>query len=157
MARAGAGTATVRTGSRHGSFHTSISVLDGLAAYQASGGKCDIRAAVERGQQLFLDHQLFLSHHTGKPANSAFRRFPFPPQWHFDIVRGLEHFRAWDAARDPRLGRAVAVLEETRSAAGTWSAYRGYPGREWFALDVPGEPSRWATLRCSRILAWWYG
>ncbi|WP_320536309.1 hypothetical protein [Pseudarthrobacter sp. IC2-21] len=57
----------------------------------------------------------------------------------------------------PGWAGAVAVLEETRSAAVTWSAYRGYPGREWFALDVPGEPSRWATLRCSRILAWWYG
>jgi hypothetical protein len=156
LADGGWNCATVRTGSHHGSFHTSISVLDGLAAYQAAGGKRDIRAAVERGQQFFLDHQLYLSHRSGRPANPAFRRFPFPPQWHFDIVRGLEHFRAWDAARDPRLGRAIAVLEETRSAAGTWSAYRGYPGREWFALETPAEPGRWATLRCSRILAWWY-
>jgi hypothetical protein len=87
-------------------------------------------------------------------VDPAFARFPFPPQWHFDIMRGLEHFRAADADRDDRLGEAVEEVRRARRADGTWPRYRPYPGRYWFALEERGA-SRWSTLRALRVLAWW--
>lgn len=154
LADGGWNCASVRTGSRHGSFHTSISVLDALVAYRASGGPTPVDAAMARGQEFFLDHRLFRSHRTGEVVNPALTRFPFPPQWHFDVLRGLEHFRASGAARDPRLADGVAVLRRARRADGTWPVHRAYPGRWWFVMEPPG-PSRWATLRCLRVLDWW--
>ncbi len=145
---------TLRDGSVHGSFHTSILVLEGLLDYQRTGGRIDVGAALAGGGRFFLDHHLDRSHRTGEVVDPAFGRFPFPPQWHFDVLRGLEHFREAGAAPDPRLADAVARLEERRGADGRWPAYRGYAGRQWFVLEPPG-PGRWTTLRALRVLRWW--
>lgn len=145
---------TVRRGSRHGSFHTTISTLDALHRYETTGGTIAVRDAAERGRAFFCDHRLYRSHRTGAVVDPAFTRFPFPPQWHFDIVRGLEHFRAADAPRDPRLADAVDVVRRAQRSDGTWSRQREHPGRTWFRLEEPG-PSRWATLRARRVLRWW--
>jgi hypothetical protein len=146
--------ATIRTGSRHGSFHTSISVLDALLEYQRGGGKVRVGRAMQRGRAFFLDHRLYRSHRTGAVANTAFTRFPFPPQWHFDVLRGLEHFRVANASRDARLGDAIDVVRRAQRRDGTWPAHRGYTGKAWFLMEEPG-PSRWATLRALRVLRWW--
>ena len=144
---------SIRSGSRHGSFHTSISTLDALLEYSRSGRPVAVQAAMDRGRMFFLDHRLYRSHRTGAVVNPAFTRFPFPPQWHFDVLRGLEHFRAADQ-RDDRLADAVAVIRRARRRDGTWPGYRAYPGRTWFQLE-PAGPSRWSTLRALRLLRWW--
>jgi hypothetical protein len=147
---------SIRSGSRHGSFNTSISALEALLEYQQSGGGLLVSGSLDRGRAFFLDHQLYRSQRTGEVVNAAFTRFPFPPQWHFDVLRGLEHFRATGATADPRLGDAVDVIRARRRADGTWPVHRAHPGRTWFRMEPPG-PSRWATLRALRVLAWWQG
>ena len=147
---------TIRSGSRHGSFHTSICTLDALMQYREAGGTIDVTPALERGRQFFLDHRLYRSRHTGEVVNPAFTRFPFPPQWHFDVLRGLEHFRAVGAAPDARLASAVQVIRRAQRKDGTWPRHRAYPGRTWLRMESAG-PSRWATLRALRVLRWWAG
>jgi hypothetical protein len=145
---------SIRTGSAHGSFHTSITVLEALGAYERGGGSVDVVGRLEAGREFFLDHRLYRSHRTGEVVDDSHTRFPFPPQWHFDIMRGLEHFRLAGAARDPRLEDAVESIRGRRRADGTWPTFRAYPGRQWFQMEVAG-PSRWSTLRALRILSWW--
>ena len=87
--------------------------------------------------------------------NPAFGRFPFPPQWHFDVLRGLEHFRAAGALGRPAAGRrGSGSLRRARRSDGAWPVYRGYSGRTWFVME-PAGPSRWNTLRALRVLRWW--
>ncbi|HJV99663.1 MAG TPA: hypothetical protein VJ617_11285 [Arthrobacter sp.] len=143
----------IRTGSRHGSFHTTITVLEALLAYHDSGGAIDVQEASAMGRAFFLLHHLYRSHTTGRIARSEFTRFPFPPQWHFDILRGLEYFRASGAPPEPRLADAVEKIRSARGPDGRWKRYPPYPGRQWFPLEPPG-PSRIATLRCLRVLNW---
>ena len=145
---------SIGVGSRHGSFHTSISALDALLEYQQSGGRLSVATHLDRGRGFFLDHRLYRSHRSAEVVSPAFTRFSFPPQWHFDVLRGLEHFRAVDAAADARLGDAVDVLRRARRKDGTWPVQRAYPGRTWFRME-PAGPSRWATLRALRVLRWW--
>lgn len=144
----------VRTGSRHSSFHTSVIVLEALLAYRASGGEIDVREASARGREFFLLHHLYRSHTTGGIARQEFTRFPFPPQWHFDVLRGLEYFRDAGSPPDPRLSEAVESILAARSPDGRWKRYPPYPGRQWFTLEPPG-PSRITTLRCLRVLGWY--
>ncbi|WP_332667811.1 hypothetical protein [Aeromicrobium sp.] len=144
---------TLRSGSRHGSFHTSITVLEALLAYRGTGGT-PVNEALAKGEEFFLRHRLFKSHRTARVADEAFTRFPFPPQWHFDALRGLEYFQSASAARDDRLKDAVDLVRGLRRPDGTWRRYRPYPGRTWFEME-PAGPSRWATLRCLRVLSWW--
>lgn len=147
---------SIRSGSRHGSFHTSITVLEALDAYRGAGGGIAVARAMERGRQFFLDHRLYCSHRTGEVVDTTFTRFPFPPQWHFDVVRGLEHFLTQGVAPDERLAGAVDAVSRARRRDGRWPVYRAYPGRRWFLLEQNG-PGRWSTLRALRVLRWWGG
>lgn len=143
-----------RTGSRHGSFHTSISVLEALQAYRQSGGHAGVQEATARGQDFFLSHHLYRSHRSGEVVHESFFRFPFPPHWHFDLLRGLEYFRAAGTVPDARLEDAVERVRTAQRPDGTWKRYPPYPGRQWFPLEPPGA-SRMTTLRCLRVLRWW--
>ncbi len=145
---------SIRSGSHHGSFHTSISVLEALLAYRDSDGLADVDNALATGREFFLNHRLYKSHRTGEVFNPAFARFPFPPQWHFDIMRGLEHFRAAGAPQDERLTDAIEGIRHAQRSDGAWPVYRSYPGRYWFKMETRG-PGRWSTLRALRVLDWW--
>ena len=139
---------------KHGSFHTSIQALEALDAYAGAGGAIDTREAQQHGREFFLQHRLYRSHRTGEVAIRGSTRFPAFPEWHFDVLRGLEHFAAADAPRDDALTDAVEVLRRARRQDGRWPTYAQYPGRQWFPLEDPG-PSRWNTCRALRVLRWW--
>lgn len=140
--------------SMHSSFHTSIQALEGLAAYRESGGGLDTAPATARGQEFFLRHRLYQSHRTGQVAIASSTRFPAFPEWHFDMLRGLEYLARVRAGGDERLTDAVALLEQKRRADGTWSTYAPYAGKQFFRLEQPGA-SRWTTVRALAVLRWW--
>ena len=140
---------------KHSSFHTSIQALEALDAYQrARADAAGTEEAQARGRDFFLRHRLYKSHRTGRLAIPSSTRFPQLPQWHFDILRGLEHFVDVAAERDDRLHDAVDVLLRARRANGRWPTYAAYPGRIWFQMEKPGL-SRWNTARVLRVLGWW--
>jgi hypothetical protein len=139
---------------KHSSFHTSIQALEALDAYQRDDGATATAKAQARGRDFFLRHQLYKSHRTSRLAIRGSTCFPQLPQWHFDVLRGLEHFVDVAADRDQRLGDAVGVLLRARRADGRWPTYAAYPGRTWFQMEEPG-PSRWNTVRVLRVLSWW--
>lgn len=139
-----------RTGSTHGSFHTSISALEALAEV---GGE-PATAAMERGREFFLAHRLYRSHRDGAVVHPAFTRLSFPPRWHFDVLRGLDHFQAAGVPWDDRLADAVDVVASKRRRDGTWPVQNKHAGRVWFDMETTGGPSRWNTLRALRALRW---
>jgi hypothetical protein len=142
--------------SNHGSFHTSISGLEGLREWLAvMGGSPEVEAAIQRGQEFFLAHRLYRSHTTGAVVKEAMTRFTFPYHWHFDAMRGLDYFQSVDAPRDQRLADAIELLRSRRKADGRWRMQGGHPGKQYFVMERPGEASRWNTLRALRLLRWW--
>jgi hypothetical protein len=145
-------------GATHSSFHTTILALEALTDYgRTSGGsRAAVSAAAARGREFLAVHRLFRSHRTGEIVKPAMLRFSFPAQWHYDVLRALDHFRDAGAGRDPRLAEAIALVEKRRSADGRWNVAGGYAGREHFRMEETGHPSRWNTLRALRVLGWWY-
>jgi len=139
---------------RHGSFHTSIQALEALLAY-ARAGAAEVSEPLRRGQEFFLAHRLYRSHRTGEIAVRGSTRFPAFPEWHFDVLRGLEYFTEASGSRDERLSDAVEVIRRARRRDGRWPTYAAYPGRQWFQLEPPG-PSRWNTCRALGVLHWWH-
>lgn len=143
---------------KHSSFHTSIQALEALLAYQQADGLLDTGEAQHRGREFFLRHRLFRSHRTGEIAIRGSTRFPAFPEWHFDVLRGLEHWAEADAPADARLDDAISLVRSARRADRRWPTYASYPSREgqWFDLE-PRGPSRWTTVRALRVLSWWQG
>ena len=144
-------------GATHSSVHTTISVLEGLDAYERHRPRKvrSVRVATRRGREFLLAHRLFRSHRTGAVIKPVFLRFAFPPRWHYDVLRALDHFQAVGAPRDERLRDAIELLRRKRRPDGRWNLDHAYPGRVWFAMETVGRPSRWNTLRALRVLRWW--
>lgn len=144
-------------GATHASVHTTISVLEGLRLCELHRGRRVrlLRQAQQRGREFLLAHRLFRSHRTGAPIKPEFTRFAFPPRWHYDILRALDHFREVDAARDERLAEAIEIVRRHRRPDGRWALEHEWKGRTYFRMEQLRKPSRWNTLRAMRVLAWW--
>lgn len=144
-------------GATHSSFHTTISVLEGLheyeKAYPENAGP--LRAAQAKAREFLLIHRLYRSHRTGEIVNDKMTRFHFPPRWFYDVMRALDYFQAVSADRDPRLEDAIALLNKKRRKDGLWPHYRGHSGRTFFEMEKAGGPGRMNTLRALRVLRWY--
>jgi hypothetical protein len=147
----------VESGSVRSSFNTTIRVLEGLLAHErATGGSAASIAARRGGEAYLLERKLFRRKSTGDVVDPAWLRFSFPTRWHYDVLRGLEHFRAAGDPLDPRLHEAIDLLRSKQQPDGTWLVENTHPGAVHFALeDGDGRPSRWNTLRALRVLRWY--
>ncbi|WP_045731764.1 hypothetical protein [Pseudarthrobacter chlorophenolicus] len=146
-------------GSTRSSFHSTICVLEGLLGYEdASGGTAASRAARKRGEEYLLDRRLMRRKSTGEVVSPDFLQFSYPTRWFYDVLRGLDYFRATGAAPDGRLAEAVELVRSKQQPDGTWFLEDTHAGKTHFPLeDGDGKPSRWNTLRAFRVLRWYEG
>lgn len=142
-------------GATHSSFHTTISVLEGLREYEKRHPSQIVAESQKRGIEFLLVHKLFRSHRTGAVVDPRMTRFSFPPRWRYDIMRALDYFQECNLPRDSRLDEAIAIIKKKRCADGTWVLQSKHPGRTFFEMEKIGKPSRWNTLRAVRILKWY--
>jgi hypothetical protein len=144
------------TGSVRSSFDTTICVLEGLLAHeQATGGSPESVAARRRGEEYLLRRRLFRRLTTGEIVDPDWLRFSFPTWWHYDVLRGVDYFRAAGNDPDSRLTEAIDLVRSKRRPDGAWLLEKTHPGAVHFALeDGDGRPSRWNTLRALRVLSW---
>jgi len=145
--------------SRRSSFNTTILALEGLLEVEGSGQTDPaIAAARARGEEYLLERRLFRSRSTGEVINPTWRLFSFPPQWHYDVLRGLEYFRAAGARPDPRCAEAIDLVRGRRRSDGRWPLQHTHRARTHFEMEEgDGKPSRWNTLRALRVLRWYEG
>jgi hypothetical protein len=144
-------------GSRRGSFHTTICVLEGLLEYErATGGSVALTAARERGQNYLLERHLLRRLSSGEVIDPAWTQFSFPTGYHYDVLRGLEYLRSVGVTPDARMAETIDLVASKRDASGRWPLENVHPDQ----LDaepgtVEGQPSLWNTLRALRVLDWY--
>ena len=82
-------------------------------------------------------------------------QFSYPTRWFYDVLRGLDYFRAAGGTPDRRIEEAIEVVRSKEQPDGRWLLEGTHPGKVHFALeDGDGQPSRWNTLRALRVLRW---
>jgi hypothetical protein len=99
--------------SSRSSFHSTICVLEGLLEYErAVSGAPEVAGARRRGEEYLLERSLFRRRSTGEIANPEFLELAFPPRYHYDVLRALDHLRNAGAEPDARMAelRALRVL-----------------------------------------------
>lgn len=138
------------------SFHTTICVLEGLAAWERAGGSsAEVTAARSRSEEYLLERGLFRARSTGQVIDPRFTMFSFPTRWYYDVLRGLDYFRATGAAVADRCAAAIDLVVTKRDVAGRWPLENTHQGPTHFEMEGPdGFPSRWNTLRALRVLKW---
>lgn len=146
---------TTRSGARHSSLHTTISVLEGLSEFQAAGHAYrmeDISRARASAEEFILIHRLYLSDRTGEIIKPEFLKLPYPSRWKYDILRALDHFQKVKRKWDDRMQEAITVLLDKRNKNETWNLQAAHPGQVHQVMERAGKPSRWNTLRALRVL-----
>ena len=144
-------------GATRSSFDSTINVLEGLLEYErATGGSAEVRTARGSGEAYLLERSLLRRKTTGDIPVATWTRLSHPPRWPYDVLRALEYFRAADV-RDPRLVEAVELVRSKQQADGTWLLEHTHPGAVHQRLEQEGQPSRWNTLRATRVLDCWDG
>jgi hypothetical protein len=147
------------SGSTRSSFHTTICVLEGLLEHErATGGTPESRKARHRGEEYLLERGLLRQKSTGELISRDWLKFSYPTRWFYDVLRGLDYFRAAGGTPDQRLEEAIEVVKSKEQPDGRWLLENTHPGNVHFALeDGDGQPSRWNTLRALRVLRWYQG
>ena len=144
-------------GSTRSSFHTTICVLEGLLEHeQAAGGTPESRKARHRGEEYLLERGLMRRKSSRELISSDWLQFSYPTRWYYDVLRGLDYFRAAGGTPDRRIEDAIEVVRSKEQPDGRWLLESTHPGKVHFALENgDGQPSRWNTLRALRVLRWY--
>lgn len=143
-----------RSGARHSSMHTTISVLEGLEEYLINGYTHridEVKTALNTAKEFLLIHRLFKSDRTGEIIHKDFLRLSYPSRWKYDILRALDFWQYSDSGHDHRLEDALEHLVKMRKKDDTWHLRAHYPGQQHFQMEQTGKPSRWNTLRALRV------
>ncbi len=144
-----------RSGARHSSLHSTLSVLEGILEYVLNGYDYrteELENAAAGSREFILQHRLFRSDRTGEIIHRDFLRLSFPPRWKYNILRGLDYFRKARVPHDERMNDALEVLRTKRRPDGWWALNAAHPGEIHFMMEKPGGPSRWNTLLALRVL-----
>jgi hypothetical protein len=143
-----------RSGAKHSSLHSTLSVVEGITEYEFNGYTYrleDCKKAAQSSKEFILMHQLFLSDRTGEIINKDFLRLPYPSRWRYDILRALDHFQYSKLTFDERMKPAIGVLIKKRRKDNRWPLQAKHPGKLHFEMEKAGRPSRWNTLRVLRV------
>jgi hypothetical protein len=142
-------------GSVRSSFHTTINVLEGLLAYERAFG-ANLTDARRRGEEYLLERRLLRRLSTGEIIKPEWTQLSFPPLWHYDILRGLDYLCATGAAPDERTSEGLGIIRERQGADGRWLLDVRHEDTLYEEIcGAVGTPSRWVTLRASRVLDWY--
>lgn len=144
------------------SFNSTICVLEALLEYEQSiGSTPEITVARRRGEEYLLERRLMRRRSTGelierdRKGPGVWARFAWPTWWHYDVLRGLDYLRRAGVAPDERVKEAVDLVRSRQASDGRWPLDASYEGTPPLDLgEKVGEPSRWITLRASRVLRW---
>ena len=145
---------TTRSGARHSSLHSTISVLEGFTGFQKAGYNYrtkEISDAIKTAIEFILVHRLFLSDRTGQIIDKNFLKLTYPCRWRYDILRALDYFQYAGVEWDNRMTQAMTYLNKKQNKDGTWNVQAAHSGQVHFIMEKAGKPSRWNTLRMLRI------
>jgi hypothetical protein len=144
-----------RSGAKHSSMHTTLSVLEGLFEYERNGFTYrldEVRQVQDAAREFLLMHRLFRSDRTGDIIQEKFLRFPYPCRWYYDILRAMDYFQLSGLKYDPQMDEAVKIILGKQTRDGKWKLSAAYSGQVHFTMEQAGNPSRWNTLRALRVM-----
>ncbi len=148
--------------SERGGTLDSWEALAAFAALPKSKRSRRIQQSISRGAEFYLERNLF---EEGEGKYLPWFRFHYPVHYFYDVLVGFDMITALGYADDPRLKPALKVLNDKRRRNGTWLLDKVHPDLDTganddlvkrvkklrpFALERPGEPSKWITLLALR-------
>ncbi|MDP3150516.1 MAG: hypothetical protein Q8N83_15440 [Ignavibacteria bacterium] len=144
-----------RSGARHSSLHSTLSVLEGIQEYSINGYRYrlpELKKVEKTSREFILSHRLYFSHRTNEIISKSFLKLSYPSRWKYDILRALDYFRSAEIPFDERMKPAIDLLLKKRKENKYWLLQANHPGQTHFDMEDVGKPSRWNTLRALRVI-----
>jgi hypothetical protein len=144
-----------RSGAKHSSLHSTLSVLEGITEYEKNNYQYrlpELMKVKDSSHEFILLHQLYISDRTAKIINKDFLKLSYPGRWRYDILRALDYFNYTGLPWDNRMSSAIEIINKKRNKDGSWNVQAHHPGKVHFEMEKAGKPSRWNTLRALRVL-----
>ena len=118
--------------------------MSALAEVPPRRRSSDVRRAIERGAEFFLERRLLRE---GRPF-PRWRWLRYPWHYFYGVLVGLDFLTALGYGRDPRMGEALDVLASKRLPDGRWALD---PVNGDLRLEVVGRPSKMITFLALRV------
>lgn len=129
--------------------------LLGLGRIPPDGRSAAVAAAIERAVDFLLSVDPSTAAYPagwGGAISSSWFKPGFPSGYVADVIQVAEALADVGRADDPRLAGAIDWIAARQDDSGRWTNRYAYAGKLWSDIDRPGEPSRWVTLRATRVL-----
>lgn len=114
-----------------------------------------IRRAIEEGVDFLFSADPadadYPSGYSAKPSGNWWK-FGFPVFYVTDLLQNVEALVALGCGGDPRLSRALQVIQQKQDAQGRWALEYDYAGKTWVEFGAKRQPNKWVTLRALRVL-----
>ncbi len=161
----------VRTQRKDGGWHCwyrtgTLDCWEGLAALAEIPPErrdAAVSRSIERGAEFYLERSLM---HEGKKPYPPWYRIHYPTHYYYDILVGLRILTRLGYGGDRRLRPALEWLSRKRGADGRWCLEASHPDLDptlanyalggpvySLVLELPGTPSRWATVEALSVQA----
>ncbi len=130
-----------------------VKALRAFALIPAEARSNAVRQAIARGVELLLSRDLTVANYPSAYGRISplWFEFGFPLAYSSDILEVLELLAQLGYGQDERLQGAIELVLAKQDEDGRWPLEHVL-GRTWADFGKKGEPSKWVTLRASRVL-----
>jgi hypothetical protein len=133
-----------------------VKVVLALARIPADRRSPLVQRSLQQGVEFLLSRDPAVADYPmgygNQKPNGSWFKLGFPLGYVTDVLQNLEALCEAGSAHDPRLQPAVQWLLSLQDAQGRWRNQYAYNGKTWVDFEKQGEPSKWVTLRASRVL-----
>jgi hypothetical protein len=110
-------------------------------------------AAIQASVDFLLNYDVARANYPYKERiNSSWFKFGYPLGYVTDVLLNLEALAEAGCGGDPRLDEAVELVLSKQDEDGRWKLEYSYKGKMWSDIEKKGRPSKWVTLRATRVL-----
>ncbi|MDF1538430.1 MAG: nitrogen fixation protein NifH [Candidatus Thorarchaeota archaeon] len=140
-------------------FMGAVKMLKALSSIPPKKRPREIERIIQQEVEIILENQNFkyLKTPDGKRKEKAgWKRFGFPLFYQSDILEVLDVLTNL-GIKDDRMQESIDIVESAKGEDGKWVLKNSFNGKMLCDIDTKGEPSKWITLRASRVLKRYFG
>ncbi len=139
-------------------FMGAVKMLKALSSIPSNKRSNEIEKIIEQEVEIILDNHVFkyLKTPEGRRKEKAgWKRFGFPLFYQSDILETLDILTSLGVV-DDRMQESIDLVESAEGKDGKWLLKNTFNGKMLCEIEEKGEPSKWITLRASRVLKRYY-
>jgi hypothetical protein len=130
-----------------------VRALWALNRVPVAGRAPAVEAAIQASVDFLLSYDVARADYPYQErVSSSWFKFGYPLGYVTDVLLNLEALAESGCGGNPRLDGAVDLVLSKQDENGRWKLEYSYKGKLWSDIEKKGAPSKWVTLRATRML-----